>query len=215
MNHNWIKLRYYGLILATFLLSSCCHDLQCPAFNETERTNWLPQESGNIIVFEQPGDHTTISFNTDGTSASVAYVEQATSRSLGCYAKDCETNAYVHLSTADTAITKTKNYSVSINSFFIEEEEQQRSLSYVLGDFNGEFRTFPLLSIYRTEANSTMERDSIASNLTLGNRTYGTVIIQTRNAADTSNHYKIQKVYLAQGYGIVGFVSGGKPYYRQ
>ena len=207
---------FYGILLAALLLlSSCCHDLQCPAFNETDRANWMPQEEGNTIVFEQPADHTTISFHTDGLKASVAYTEQANSRSLGCYVKDCEADAYVHLSTTDTAITKTKHYSISMNSFFIGAKEQNRSLTYILGDFNGQFRTLPLLSMYYTEANTTMERDSIVNDLALGGRTYGTVIIQTRNPADTSNHYKIQKVYLAQGYGIVGFVSEGKPYYRQ
>lgn len=196
------------------LLGACSKALQCPPFDETERNQWLPQAAGSTIVFEQEADHSLIRFTVTTNDASQAYTEQPFNSGLGYAVKDCEAEASLRMTSVDTQLVKVAEYRLSLTSFFVEDSEQGRGLKYSIGDFESGFNTFPSLSMPVTEAITQRDRDSIIDNMALGGKIYERVLIQTRSNADTAGK-TISKVYLAPGYGIVGFVSKGQRYLRR
>ncbi|WP_118975524.1 hypothetical protein [Taibaiella koreensis] len=205
--------KYLFLFLLPLLLGACRKTLQCPAFDEAERSRWLSQATGSAIIFERETDHFLIRFSVADNSASSAYQEKPRNSGIGYYNKDCKANSSLSTTTGDASAGITA-YTLSITSEFMEDKEQFRSLKYEIGDFNGGFDLLPALSMPVVEANAQRDRDSIVDNMVLGTKTYERVLIQTRSNADTAGKI-IRKVYLAPGYGIVGFVSKGQRYIRQ
>jgi len=206
--------KYILLLIAPVFLCACSKALQCPPFDEAARSSWLPQETGSTIAFEEETDHSLIRFTVTYNKASEAYREEPANYGIGYYTRDCEADANISLAASDNQSAWVTEYYLSITSEFTEDKEQFRSLKYQLGDFGGGFRLFPTLSMSGTAANAQMDRDSIVDNLALGGRTYERVLIQTRSIADTAGRV-IRKVYLAPGYGIVGFTSKDRRYVRR
>ena len=141
---------------------------------------------------------------------SAAYTHEA--ESIGRPPHDCKVKGHI------TAIDSTTNmsYSIRIESEYYEDVENLRYLNYRLNDFGNSFKLYPLLEMQNVIGNQSMHRDSIKSQLTLGGKTYENVIIQTRNMDSISGiNFKVNKVYLAAGHGIIGFVDKeGSLYHR-
>lgn len=207
-----MKKSHLALVVLALLATACCEDRQCPAFDNAERDRWMPDAPGTTLSFRNPGDLSAVTFTVDRNEATATYTERSKGGGLGCNVDDCEAGADLRWTSADTAITGP--LTLSVRSSFVGEEALDRLLSYKLDDFQRSFRTYPLLSLSQTEASPLWERDSIVDNLILGSHTYGYTIIQTRNAADTSRPYRISKVYLSPGLGVIGFISRGKLYCR-
>lgn len=206
--------KYTLLLITPILLCACGETLQCPSFDEAERERWLPQAKGSTVTFEQETDHSLISFTVTDNKASEAYQEKPRNSGLGYFNKECKADARIRLAPSDSQSAWVTAFNLSIISEFIEDKEQSRSLKYQVGDFEGGFSLLPTLSMSGIEANARMDRDSIVDNLALGGKVYERVLIQTRSIADTAGKV-IRKVYLAPGYGIVGFVHKDRRYIRK
>lgn len=202
------------LLIAPILLCACAETLQCPPFDEAERERWLPQTKGSTISFEQETDHSLVSFTVTDNSASEAYEEKPRNSGLGYFNKDCKAKASIRMTPSDNQSAWIATFKLSIISEFMEDKEQYRDLKYQVGDFEAGFNLLPVLRMSVTEANASRDRDSIVDNLALGGKVYEQVVIQTRSIADTAGKV-ISKVYLAPGYGIIGFVSKDRRYVRK
>lgn len=204
-------------LLLTCLLSSCCRDFQCPALPEEEERSWLPQATGDQILFEQEGGAATISLQVSHKKASEAYKEESSNSGIGCRTRDCATEGYIRAEAPAGGANSGFVYSINIAGYFNEDKETTRTLRYSLDDFSGGFDLYPLVSVGNTTGNSQMEPDSIVSSLTLAGTTYGHVVIQTRKLPSSGSvPYRIKKVYVAAPYGIVGFVNDqDEKYFRK
>ena len=191
------------------VIFTSCKDVQCPAFGTEDKMNWLPQSVAEEIVFYREGTSIELVFLVKESYASAAYKHEVDSWPSPEH--DCKVEGYIRAEANNDLL-----YHIRINSEYGGTEKMNQTLNYRLLDFNNNFSLFPLLEIQNLTGNQNMHRDSIKSQLTLGGKTYENVIIQTRNTDSISGiNFKVNKVYLAAGHGIIGFVDNeGSLYHR-
>jgi len=193
------------------VIFTSCKDVQCPAFGTEDKMNWLPQSVNEEIVFYKEGNSEQRVFLVQENDASAAYKYEQNS-----WPNYKDHNCKVKGDITAFDYNSNQKYSISISSEFQNESEISRQLKYQIGDFGNSFKLYPLLEMENLIGNQSMHRDSIKSQHTLGGKTYENVIIQTRNTDSISGiNFKVNKVYLAAGHGIIGFVDNEASLYHR
>lgn len=193
-------------------LASCCADKQCEAFPERYKADWLPYSKAKMLIFKsQSGDE--IKFDVTESEASEAHTIEGKKWNLGCGREDCLIDGKFRAKANGGLPGANSSYYFDISSEFSNKTEQRTELIYMFGDISGTVKLHPYLQMYGNSRTEQFERDSIVNNLSIGDKTYEEVLIQTRNMSNPDNDiYHIQKVYLSRGYGVVAFVSRGSLY---
>ena len=175
---------FYGILvlLAVMQISSACstHRLDCPAYDSTMLKAWFPYSGGSRITFSGNGFDTLF---IDQVS-----ISQASSTNTNTSNATCTLYAGINGATRPGKL-----------SFAIEDNRDDRrngAISFRLGAFG-----FVADSLSDTGFVRPQQQLSVAhTNYKLGARTYARV--QEIRAADSS---AMLKVYLARGYGLVGY----------
>lgn len=193
-------------------LASCCADKQCEAFPEQHKADWLPYSKAKVLVFKsQSGDE--IKFEVTETKASEAYTVEGGKWNLSCGREQCLIDGTFRSKATGGLPGANSSYDFYIDSEFQRKIEQRTELRYTFGDISGTIKLHPYLQMYGSSRTDQFEPDSIVNNISIGDKTYEEVLIQTRNMSNPDNDiYHIQKVYLSRGYGVVAFVSRGTLY---
>jgi len=188
-------------------MAACCPDPQCPAFETLAGAQWIPPKNVSDLVYESPVTGRQVIFKVHANAGTPTYKKDSHWAGEGCTASDCKVEGSMSATSVDTLGGQFREMYIRVMGVYNVDALYGEDLRYMLGDFSSGFSVGPSLQPYYLAANDQWEADSVVENYTIGAHTYGQVMIQTKKPDAT---VFIQKVYLAEGFGVVAFVGNGE-----